>query len=408
LRLVTRADQLRPFFAFTRLHKGLPMATLLTLLLPDFVVDVERRWEGLSADVPLIVGGSAEGPGQVVAACRVARAAGVRPGQPLREAARLAPGARFVPGILDRYAETASMLDELVRRWCAEVDWVSIDRAVIPASAIKAGALAAAADAMQRAIRDDLGLSTAAGLADTEVAAAVAASLVAPSGLLQVLPGYDQRFLAPLDMRWLPGLSGAARERLAEQGVDTIGALAALAPPEAEAAIGSGWAAAWRMARAEEPRALASTALPRSLTRAIALGSPVGSEDVQLAAEHLADQMAQRLIQIGAFAHALTVRVMGADQRFRGRTLTLREAARQRTDLAPAARALAARLWKYGDPPVRVSLVATGLSADGPQLSLFDLASEPAAALRRHDGLRTTRSFRALAKGSLARRTRAS
>ena len=384
------------------------MARLLTLLLSDFVVDVERRWEALPADVPLIVGGAADGPGHVVAACRVARAAGVRPGQPLREAARLAPAARFVPGILDRYAETASMLDELVRRWCAEVDWVSIDRAVIPASAVKGGSLAAAADAMQRAIREELGLSTAAGLADTEVTAAVAAALVAPSGLLQVLPGYDQRFLAPLDMQWLPGLSASARERLGARGVQAIGELAALPAPEAEAAIGAGWAAAWRMARAEEPRALTSTTLPRSLTRALVLATPVTSEDVQLAAEHLADQVAQRLIQIGAFAHALTVRVMGADQRFRGRSFTMREAARQRTDIAPVARALAARLWKYGDPPLRVSLVASGLSADGPQLSLFDLSGEPSAALRRHDGLRTARSFKALAKGSLVRRSRAS
>jgi DNA polymerase-4 len=385
------------------------MATLLTLALPEFVVDVERRWEALPAEAALIVGGSPDGPGLVVAACRVARAAGVRPGQTLRDAARLAPDARFVPGILDRYAEATSLLDELVRRWCAEVDWVAIDRAVIPASAVKTGSLAAAADAMQRAIRDELGLATAAGIAETEVAANVAAALVAPSGLLQVLPGYDERFLAPLDLQWLPALSTAARERLGARGVGTIGALAALPPHEAEMAIGPGWATAWRSARAEEPRALASTTLPRSLTRVLPLAPPVSSEDVQLAAEHLADQLAQRLTQIGAFTHALTVRVTGADQRFRGRGLTLRESTRQRADLAPVARTLAARLWKFGDPPVRVSVVASGLTADGPQLSLFGVtATDQSGTARRLDGLRTARSFRALAKGSLARRTRAS
>jgi DNA polymerase-4 len=387
------------------------MATLLSLWLTDFVVDVERRWEGLPPDVPLIVGGAPEGAGQVVAACRAARAAGVRVGQTLREAAQLAPAARFVPGILDRYAEAASMLDELVRRWCAEVDWVSIDRAIIPATAVTSGAIAAAADAMQRAIGDQLGLASAAGIADTEVAASVAAALVAPSGLLQVLPGYDARFLAPLELRWLPSLSAAARERLADRGVTTIGALAGLAPHDVEAAVGAGWAAAWRAARAEDPRALTSTTLPRSLTRAMPLGAPVSSEDVQLAAEHLADQLAQRLTQIGAFAHAVTVRVMGMDQRFRSRALTLRESARTRADLAPVARTLAGRLWKFGDPPARVSVVVSGLTADGPQLSLFELSAGDRAAgvgTRRLDGLRTARSFKALAKGSLARRTRAS
>lgn len=385
------------------------MATVLTLLLSDFVIDVERHWEGLPADVPLIVGGTPTGPGQVVAACRAARAQGVRPGVSLRDAARLAPTARFVPGILDRYAEAASLLDELVRRWCSEVDWVSIDRAVIPAAAVKGGGLAAAADAMQRAIAQELGLASAAGLASTETAATVAASLVAPSGLLQVLPGYDARFLAPLDIQWLPGLSAAARDRLVACGVTTIGGVADLPPHDAESLLGANWASISRAARAEDPRVITSTALPRSLTRALPLGERPNSEDVQLAAEHLADQVAQRLTQVGAFAHALTVRVMGQDQRFRSRSFTLREAARLRTDLAPVARALAARLWKFGDPPSRISVVASGLTADGPQLSLFELSStDGAPAPRRLDGLRTVRSFRALAKGSLARRSQAS
>lgn len=385
------------------------MATVLSLLLPDFVVDVERRWEQLPGDVPLVVGGAPDGPGNVVAACRAARARGVRPGQPLREAARLAPDARFVPGILDRYAEAASMLDELVRRWCSEVDWVSIDRAVVPASAIKSGSLAAAADAMQRAIGADLGLASAAGLAGTETAATVAASLVAPSGLLQVLPGYDARFLAPLDLQWLPTLAAAARDRLTAAGVTTIGGLAAMAPHQAEATLGPGWSSAWRAARGEDPRPRAATTLPRSLTRALTLPERPSSEDVQLAAEHLADQVAQSLTRIGAFAHALTVRVMGHDQRFRSRSFTLREAARLRADLAPVARTLAARLWRFGEAPARISVVASGLSADGPQLSLFELsAADGSAPQRRLEGLRTARSFRALARGSLTRRPQAS
>ena len=385
------------------------MATILSLSLPEFVVDVERRWEALSPDVPLVVGGARDGCGHVVAACRVARAAGVRVGQPLREASSVVPEGRFVPGILDRYAEAASVLDELVRRWCAEVEWVSIDQAVVPAAAITAGSLAAVADTMQRAIRDELGLSSAVGIADTSVAATVAASLVAPAGFLQVLPGYHARFLAPLDIRWLPGLSVAARDRLSAAGITTIGELASLDAHDADVAIGTGWSTIWRSARAEDARALASTTLPRSLTRVLPLASPVASEDVQLAAEHLADQLAQRLAQLGAFAHAVSVRVIGADQRFRSKSLALREWARQRADLAPVARTLAARLWKFGDPPSRVSVVVSGLTADGPQLSLFELSSGgTSAGARRLDGLRTARSFRALARGSLTHRTRAS
>lgn len=387
------------------------MAPLLALWLPEFVVDVERRWEGLPRDVPLVVGGAADGPGQVVAACAAARAAGVRTGQALAAAAALVPSGRFLPGVLDRYAETASSLDELVRRWCTEVEWVAIDRAVIPGSAIRGGAVTTTAHALRHAIEQELGLRSTIGVADTETAASVAAALVAPAGVLHVLPGYDARFLASLDVQWLPGLSAAARERLRIRGVATIGDLADLLPADAEALLGPGGLAAWRGARGEDPRPRHPTPLPRSLTRALPLTVPVTSDDVQLAAEHLADQVGLRLSQIGAFAHALTVRVMGRDQRFRSRGFTLREATRQRADLVPVARTLAARLWRYGDPPVRVSVVVSGLVADGPQLSLFDLAPADtgrAQARARLDGLRTGRSFRALARGSLTRRPRAS
>jgi len=385
------------------------MAGLLFLAVPEFVVDVERRWEALPAEIPIVIGGAADSTGHVVAACAAARALGVRCGQSLREAARLAPTARFVPGILDRYAEAASMLDELVRRWSTDVDWVAIDRAVIPGAAVRRGSLATVADAIQAAIREELGLSSAAGIADTEVAAAVAAALVAPAGRLQVLPGYDARFIAPLDLRWLPALPTGARERLAAAGVLTIGDLAALDPAQADTVIGSGGVIAWRAARAEDVRAVAGTSLPRSLTRALPLTVPVVSADVQLAAEHLADAVAQRLTQIGAFAHAVTVRAVGRDGRFRSQTHTLREASGLRTELAPVARTLAARLWRYGDPPSRISVVASGLTADGPQLSLFEIASGDASTRRARLGaVRTLRSFRALARGSLQHRPRAS
>ncbi len=301
------------------------------------------------------------------------------------------------------------MLDELVRRWCLEVDWVAIDRAVIPATAVRAGSLAVVCESMQQALRHELGLTSAAGIADTAVAAGVAAGLVAPSGLLQVLPGYDARFIAPFDPGLLPGLTASARMRIAEHGLTSIGAVAALTPADAETVLGEGWLRTWQAARAEQPRTQGFTSLPRTLTRAMRLTAPVTSGDVQLGAEQLAGQLADRLNQLGAFAKALTVRVMGADQRFRSRGLTLHEGARQRADLAPAARTLAGQLWKFGDAPVRVSVVVSGLTADGPQLSLFELSrAEPRSAAAEAGPLQTLRGLRTLARDAAARRVRAS
>ncbi|MFP5379387.1 MAG: hypothetical protein ACLGHP_06505 [Vicinamibacteria bacterium] len=372
---------------------------VLVLSFPDFVADVERHWLDVPADRPLVVGGAADGPGSVAAACPLARAAGVAVGQPLTEAARRCPSAQFVPGVLDRYAEAASLLDEDVRRSCTAVAWRAIDEAVITEGDVAPGhgPLAAVADAIRTRVRERLALRMAAGIADGEVAAGLTARLVAPAGLLEVLPGYDQRVIAPLPVAWLRDVPAAGRQRLEARGVTTLGALAALDAQAAVDALGPR-AGEWQLRAAGiEAVPARATRLPRSLTRAMATPGLVSLADLQVAVEAVTEALAERLQALGLTSRTLTVRVVGADDRFRSRSLSLPEATSGRDALGPVARTLASALWRYGDVPRRVSVVATALSADGPQLTLF---GEP------HGGgqtpatgnWRTRHSFRALAR----------
>src|SRR5207244_2631374 len=66
----------------------------------------------------------------------------------------------------------------------------------------------------------------------SKVVAKVASDRRKPGGLVVVPPGREASFLAPFDVRLLPGIGPRSEERLRRAGVETIGALAALADEE--------------------------------------------------------------------------------------------------------------------------------------------------------------------------------
>jgi DNA polymerase-4 len=94
------------------------------------------------------------------------------------------------------------------------------------------------AERLRRVVQHVLGLDLACGLASTRLAAGIAGRLAAPRGLLQVLPGYDARFLAPLHVRRLEGVDDRTAAALGRVGVQTIGDLRHTDPAVVQHAVG--------------------------------------------------------------------------------------------------------------------------------------------------------------------------
>jgi DNA polymerase-4 len=86
-------------------------------------------------------------------------------------------------------------------------------------------------------------LNCSVGISTARVVAKVASDQAKPNGILSVLPGLEANFLAPLDVRRLPGVGKVTEERLREYGVRTIGDLARLNESELGHKIGEGLAA---------------------------------------------------------------------------------------------------------------------------------------------------------------------
>src|SRR6185503_19822474 len=147
-----------------------------------------------------------------------------------------------------------------VREVVPTVEQTGIDEGYLDLGEIAPDFLAARklAEAVQAAVRGATSLTCSLGVATCKVVAKVASDRRKPGGLVVVPPGREAAFLAPFDVRRLPGVGPKAEARLRPAGVDTIGALAALSDDQLRQLLpGSVGVALRDRARGIDPRGLA-------------------------------------------------------------------------------------------------------------------------------------------------------
>jgi DNA polymerase IV len=179
---------------------------------------------------PLVVGGDPQGRGVVATANYVARRFGIHSAMSCAEARRRCPGAVFVRPRHDRYRELSRNVWSTIREVTPVVEQTGIDEGYLDLSDEAADFLAARrlAEAIQTAVRGTTNLTCSLGISSCKVVAKIASDRRKPGGVTVVPQGREAEFLAPLDVRKLPGVGPRAEQRLRPAGIETIGALATL------------------------------------------------------------------------------------------------------------------------------------------------------------------------------------
>jgi protein ImuB len=239
----------------------------------------------------------------VLAASEQAEAAGVRPGNTLRQAEALCPTVVVSepdPVAASRLAEQiAAELFDLAPAVEVRADgrsWIDLEGVPWMARAIRE---------MRHRLRAAVGLDPRLGMAAGPFAAALAAARARPGRLVKV--DDTRAFLGPLPVSELR-LDAEQAERLDLLGLHTLGALAELGPRQAESQLGQAGRAAVLLARGEEPVPLTPW---RPLTVAGArcqLDPPVEDREALLfVARGLAGDLATELGLRGAGARKVRV-----------------------------------------------------------------------------------------------------
>jgi DNA polymerase-4 len=220
--------------------KAEPKARLCCLDLDTFFVSVERLLDPSLVGRPVIVGGSRE-RGVVTSASYEVRPLGVRSGMPTAQAARLAPDAIFLPTRHGVYSPYSARVREILDRfspdiWAASIDEFFVDFAgcealyAEPCDSDPDATIARVVWQMRDRVQSELGLPSSAGVGATRMVAKIASGLAKPAGVLMVPIGEEERRLAPLPVRKVPGIGPVTEGHLVAAGIHTIGQLLQLPP----------------------------------------------------------------------------------------------------------------------------------------------------------------------------------
>src|SRR5262249_18764717 len=181
-------------------------------------------------------------------------------------------------------------------------------------------------EAVQAAVRGSTSLTCSLGVATCKVVAKVASDRRKPGGLTVVPPGREAAFLAPFDVRRLPGVGPKAERRMRAVGIDTIGGLAAMEDAELERLLpGKVGVLLRERARGIDPRALDLEVERISISTEETFERDVSDRE-QLHAElrRMAARIAEHLAQTGEAARTVTTKVRYPDFSIRSRSTTLR------------------------------------------------------------------------------------
>jgi len=352
-------------------------SSILHVDMDAFFVSVELLDRPELRGKPVVVGGQPDQRGIVSAASYEARKYGIQSATPLRTAARLCPHAVFLEPRHHLYSEWSDRVAAILGKYSPIVEMASVDEAYLDLAGTEKlfGPQFAAAHALLREITKTTGLPCSAGLARTRLVAKVASDQAKPRGLLWVPAGSEEAFLAPLDVRRIPGIGKVTEAALKAQGIETVAQLAAATQENLEQNFGRWGTALHRKARGGDTYEFFVDAEPKSISHNHTFSFDTTDRAALDATLSLLSQKAMKRLRdasLSALTVTLTIRYAGFETITRAHTL------REPTHLDPivfdCVRQLFDRNW---DRSRKVRLLGVALSSfthGGEQLDLLDAA----------------------------------
>jgi DNA polymerase-4 len=190
-----------------------------------FYVSVELARHPELAGKPVVVAGS--GPRAVVTtASYEARRFGVFSATPAARARRLCPDAVFVPPDFQLYRARSREVMRVLHEHVDRVEVVGLDEAYLDLTGLERPK--AAARRVKAAVSAETGLGCSIGIGPTKLVAKVASDAEKPDGFLVLSAEEARTRFAGSPPGLVPGIGPKTATRLAERGIDTLGALGAV------------------------------------------------------------------------------------------------------------------------------------------------------------------------------------
>jgi DNA polymerase-4 len=345
-----------------------------------FFVSVEELFDPSLKGKAVIVGGKGHDRGVVAAASYEARKFGVHSAMPLRTAYKLCPHAVFIYGHPDRYRDLSYRVRAVLQKFSPQVEMASIDEAYLEMTGTERlhGPPLAAAHALHNQVKKETELNCSVGIGTSRLIAKVASDQAKPNGVLWIPAGEEPSFLAPLEVRTIPGVGKVMEKNLHEIGIRKVGDLARLEEGFLEERFGK-----WGLALAGKSYGydtggwfdgdIGEGGDPKSISHEHTFNEDTSDQQMlESTLARLSEMVGRRLREHELHAHTIQLKLRTTDFTTITRARSLDLNTQIDTEIFETVRSLFRRNWKQGSTIRLLGVHAGSLSRQEGQLSLIE------------------------------------
>lgn len=353
---------------------------ILHVDLDAFFCAVEEKLDPSLKGQAFAVGGSPEGRGVVTSCSYAARKHGIRSAMPMSRAIRFCPSLKVIKSHYGEYTNSSRQVMSILQSYTPLFEQISIDEAFLDVTDLLQSGLMIAREIQSRIFRD-LNLPCSIGVATNKLVAKIATNIgksrqksgTAPMAILEVVPGQEKIFLAPLPIVEMWGIGPKTASYLKTIGISTIGDVLKKNEKELEGILGKFGRTLYFHANGIDDRPVAEMEGVKSISNEITFFQDKDSE-VELieALTDLCRKVGYRLRKKKLTGYTVRIKIRWPDFQTQIRQLTLQQPTNQDSVILSSAMQLFSASWKKG---MKVRLLGVGvcrLCAAFQQLSLFE------------------------------------
>jgi DNA polymerase IV len=354
--------------------------TIFHVDMDAFFVSVEELFDPSLKGKAVVVGGQRHERGVVSAASYEARKFGVHSAMPLRTAAKQCPHAIFVDGHPERYRECSGKVYKVLGTFTPQVEMASIDEAYLDMTGTERlhGPPLKAAHNLHQRMKSETGLNCSVGIGTSRLIAKVSSGQAKPNGVLYIVPGEEAKFLAPLDVREIPGVGKVMETHLHALGIKKVGDLAKLEDGELEDRFGKWGLALAGKSRGEDAGGWFDSEVGADLDAKSISHEHTYNEDtadiarLESTLTRLCEMVGRRLRESSFHARTIQLKLRYKDFTTITRAHTLPNPTQLDTEIFEAIRILFRKNWKKGIQVRLLGVQASQFTTQGAQIDLLD------------------------------------
>lgn len=306
-------------------HPEIDRLTLAHIDCDAFYAAIEKRDNPELRDKPVIIGGGKRGV--VSTACYIARITGVRSAMPMFKALEACPDAIVIKPDMEKYVRVGREVRAMMQDLTPLVQPISIDEAFLDLAGTETLHRDTAARTLAkfaRRVESEIGITVSVGLSYCKFLAKIASDMEKPRGFSVIGRAEARDFLATKPVTLIWGVGKSFAEKLARDGIRTIGQLQKMDEAALMASYGTMGQRLYRLSRGEDDRHVE----PREGAKSVSAETTFDrdharAEDLVPVLRSLSEAVAERLKRAEIAGYTVVLKLKTDDFRIRTRNRRL-------------------------------------------------------------------------------------